>query len=312
MKNKFFTYFRLLAVVLVLGLAFGACDDTNIGKLEKLPSNATRADVEATMDEILDHPKSSEIAKADLRQLKMVLNDNTSDDYWESHRKLYIEEINEKIPPMPSLVDMFVKNKDFITPILSIVSIVFALIAILISIIVSFIKGNRDDKNKMYLRLEFASIEFFKWEAENRIELVKIRQAIKDKWEEDNVKDYIIPNNIGMRKQIEKIITPEEDILLETWCTQGLNLFELMIENTLEGKFPVDIFGTWLPWIFEFAKEYGFKQMWRSRLWLHYSSDCGTIIDKAIEISDKSKFITEIKKENKKFKHLDMEVWINN
>jgi hypothetical protein len=84
-----------------------------------------------------------------------------------------------------------------------------------------------------------------------------------------------------------------------------------VIENTLSGKFRLDIFATWLPWIYEFTKEDGFEPMWQSRLFLHYSSDCNTIMNEAIQNNNKKGFVTSIKKEYKKLKHMDVNTWLN-
>jgi hypothetical protein len=152
----------------------------------------------------------------------------------------------------------------------------------------------------MYQRLEFASIECFKWESENRKELVEIRDKFKKNWRNESQKDGETPREIRIR--ISQTILPEEMILLETWCTMELNLFELIITNTLDDTARGDVFVTWLPWIFEATHESGFEQMWQGRLFAHYLGNCKNIIDCAINNTSKESFVEDISAKYKKLK----------
>ncbi|MDR2923354.1 MAG: hypothetical protein LBU85_08445 [Treponema sp.] len=84
------------------------------------------------------------------------------------------------------------------------------------------IRQREIEKNSMYQQLELASIELFRWEASNRAELEKIMEAY--------------PN-----------VTESDKKLLESHCTQTMNLFELCIHNENTRTLPKKVFGSWLP-----------------------------------------------------------------
>ncbi|MDR0655821.1 MAG: GNAT family N-acetyltransferase [Treponema sp.] len=135
------------------------------------------------------------------------------------------------------------------------------------------------EKNSMYQQLELASIDCFRWESSNRSELSRIRQ------EYPNVSD-------------------EDEILLETYCTQVMNLFELCIHNETKRTLPGKVFGSWLPWIYEFANAPGFDKIW-SEIKLNYIPECRKVIEYAIKNNERM-FIIGI---CKKF-HLKTNEWL--
>jgi hypothetical protein len=316
MKNRFFANAGFFAAVFALGFALCACDGNRAWKLEKLPSDATKAKVQEVMDEILSHSESSKADQATVEKLKRNMSDITDDD-WKKSGELYITIINKMIPIkqplLESVTDIVRENQNLIMPVASLLTVSVSLLGVFVTIIINFIKRNKDDRNKMYLQLEFASIEFFKWEADKKKELVEIRNLFREEEKKDtkrdlkHITDSVNVDTVKMREDIKLLIGEEGEILLDTWCTQQLNLFELMVEHTLKGKFPMDIFETWLPWIYEFAKESGTKKMWISELCFHYSSVCGTIVDYAVsdDCKNMKQFKTYIKKNLKKLKELN-------
>ena len=140
--------------------------------------------------------------------------------------------------------------------------------------LVSLKKQREIEKNGIYQQLELASIGFFKWEAENNNTLSKIR------------------NN-------QQNISDDEEKIAETYYTQVMNLFELIIHNINRRAIPHEVFGSWLPWIHEFANEPGFDKIW-PEIRLHYIPECRKVIESAME-QPSDKFIWEICK-NKKYK----------
>jgi hypothetical protein len=297
MKNSFFTKAGLLTVILVLGLVSAACDGTS---LEKLLPNAAAAQVEITMDSMLASPECSEKNKARVEELKSLLQKNLSDDYWKEHSKSYITEINAMIPLELPVVERIMKNNDFLIPLTAALTLA---VSLLLTVINGIFERNmrkkerkertEKEKNELYLRLEFASIDFFKWEADKSDGLVEIRRKFQENWKTENSKDGETPKETMRR--ISQTILPQEEILLETWCTMQLNLFELIIDNTLEGVGRGDVFVTWLPWIFEAAHEAGFKQMWDGRLFAHYLGNCKKVIEYALHGPDtKESFVEKI------------------
>ncbi|GAB6393282.1 MAG: GNAT family N-acetyltransferase [Treponematales bacterium] len=137
------------------------------------------------------------------------------------------------------------------------------------------------EEYKIYQELELASVEYFRWEAENREALSKM-----------NLEAY--PD-----------VSDEECTLIETWVTQGLNLFELCVSNHRRGIFPDKVFGTWLPWIHEFAHEPGFAKIWPEMKY-NYLPELRHLIEHAME-HDAYVFISEI---CKKHKGLEVSDWI--
>ena len=136
------------------------------------------------------------------------------------------------------------------------------------------------EKNHMYQQLELASIDFFKWEAENRKDLLNLK------------KEY--PND-----------SDEDRKLVETYCTQAMNLFELCIHNEITKTLPDNVFGSWMPWIYEFAHEPGVDKMW-SEIRLNYLPECREVMDSAIKKKERNDFIIEMCKKYS----LKIEDWI--
>jgi len=164
--------------------------------------------------------------------------------------------------------------------IMSVSGIITAIIA-LTSFIHNSKRQREIEKNSMYQRLELASIEFFKWEASNRKELRIIKEKCPD-------------------------ITDDEDKLLETYCTQALNLFELCIHNENTRMLPDKVFGSWIPWIYDFIHEPGIIGKW-NELRLNYTPECREIIERAIRNNNREDlFIIEMCDKH----HLKKEDWI--
>jgi hypothetical protein len=134
-------------------------------------------------------------------------------------------------------------------------------------------KQRKIERNRMYQQLEFEAIKFFRWEASHR----KV-------W-------------IRMRNEYSKISVADE-LLIETWCAQALNLFELCIHNARNRTLPSEILVTWLPWIHDVSHEPSFGRIW-PKLKIHYLPECGKFIECALECTVMENFISKICKEYK-------------
>jgi hypothetical protein len=164
---------------------------------------------------------------------------------------------------------MFAAFQNIMPVIVAFSGLLVAIIA-LVSFISTSIRQRETEKNSIYQRLELASIEFFRWESENRKEL------------SEKKKEY--PND-----------SDEDKKLVETYYTQAMNLFELCIHNKKTQTLPGNVFGSWLPWIYEFAHELGFDKMW-PEIRLNYLPECRKVMECAIK-NKKDDFIIEMCKE---------------
>jgi GNAT superfamily N-acetyltransferase len=79
---------------------------------------------------------------------------------------------------------------------------------------------------------------------------------------------------------------------MQARCFQTLNLFELCIDSARRRTLPDKVFGSWLPWIYEFANEPGFQELW-SEIRTNYVPGCREVIDAALE-NPENRFIEKI------------------
>jgi hypothetical protein len=182
-----------------------------------------------------------------------------------------------------------------------------SLIILLITSIFFIWKKARDRSEDLYQKLEMASIEFFKWESANRCELAAIEARGPTEYLESTSTTPSLPTtpcvttasctNCTQRSSCTAC-TSAQAILVKTYCTLVLNLFELAIYNFNKGVFSKEVFWTWLPWIYEFGSEKKVKAYW-PLLKKHYLNECGELITRATEGKSKIDFILKSKKLNK-------------
>ncbi len=139
------------------------------------------------------------------------------------------------------------------------VSILVALTTFFISNLINKIKDRKLARKEIYLSLEYASIDLFRFEAEN-IEL------IRPVWQ----KDILIP----------KRGTAEYEVLVNYLC-QMLNLFELAISFRGNKTMPHDVFGSWVDWYYKLAKAPGFLILWPD-IRVNYVEQLRKILDYAV------------------------------
>jgi len=159
---------------------------------------------------------------------------------------------------------------DFINEIDSHAVSIAAIIA-LISFLFSSYRQRKIEKSSMYQELELASINLIKWETENRKILIRVREQYTN----------------GCQN-----ISPEDEEFIKAKYFSTLNLFELCISSAKRRTLPKNVFGSWLPWIHEFANDPGFREHW-SEIETNYVPECREIIATAIKNSEED-FIKKI------------------
>jgi len=147
-----------------------------------------------------------------------------------------------------------------------------AVVATLIIFIVNSNENKKILKREIYQRLEFASIDLFRFEMEQSDKCWKL-------YNED----------FDIAKEAEG--QTERD--LTNHITQILNLFEMSTE--LHNKKIIDdkIFSTWVPWIYEIAKYKNFQYLWKEDLNNHYTKDLYDLIEISIP-NDYADFIEKL------------------
>lgn len=133
-------------------------------------------------------------------------------------------------------------------------------------IIAQAVQRNRDRavaRRGIYEKLELASIELFRFEADH-IEL------IRPVWEE--------------KTPLPHKGTAEYMATLNYVC-QMLNLFELSIQFRKDGTMPEDVFSSWMAWMFMVVKAPGFPELWEDAR-SNYLPRLRNIMDGGIRIVD--------------------------
>jgi len=124
-------------------------------------------------------------------------------------------------------------------------------------------KKDRKQANKeSYQQLEFASIDLFRFEAEN-IEL------IRPIWEED--------------REIPSKNTAEYIVLMNYVC-QMLNLFEMATKFRKDKTLLPEVFGTWIAWFQLLVMSPGFHEIWKD-VRMDYLPELREIMDGGILIA---------------------------
>jgi hypothetical protein len=136
-----------------------------------------------------------------------------------------------------------------------------SVVVVVIIFILSNIENKKILKREIYQRLEFASIDLFRFEMEQSDKCWKLYNK-----------------NFNIAEEADD--QTEQD--LTNHITQILNLFEMSTE--LHNKKIIDdkIFSTWVPWIFEIANYRNFQYLWKEDLNKHYTKDLYELIEISI------------------------------
>ena len=150
---------------------------------------------------------------------------------------------------------------DYIDRLLEPISIITlaSVIVLIITLILNNRKTGKIQKADVYLRLELASIELFRFEMEQSDKTWRLYNEHFKLAHEKNP------------KKAEREITNH--------ITQLLNLFEMSIELHNRKIIDDEIFCTWLKWIFETAQLETFKCLWEKNLENHYTNSLRNLIE---------------------------------
>jgi len=158
-----------------------------------------------------------------------------------------------------------------------ILQITSLLLATATFVIAQAIQKRRDREianREIYQKLEFASIDLFRFEAANL-------NLIRPVWEK----------NTNMPP-----IGTAEHIATMNYVCQILNLFELAIKFRKEKVLPADIFGTWVAWFYNLITAPGFPIIWKE-VNMDYLKELTNIINGGLVIMKEEK--SEEKKSEK-------------
>jgi len=131
-------------------------------------------------------------------------------------------------------------------------------------IIAHAIQRSRDRKiarRDIYQKLEFASVELFRFEADHL-------DLIRPIWEEG--------------RPLPAKGTAEYVAIMNYIC-QILNLFELAIKFRKDNTMPADIFGSWVAWFYLLLRAPGFPAIWKDTKW-NYLPQLRNVMDGGLQI----------------------------
>lgn len=147
-------------------------------------------------------------------------------------------------------------------------------------LIAHFVNAAKDRKNanrEIYQKLELASIDLFRFEADHI-------EYIRPVWEETT--------------PLPPAQTAERNVVTNYAC-QMLNLFEMAIRFRKEKIMPAEVFVSWISWIYDLCNAPHFPEIWYDTR-LNYTMDLRKIINKGVEYTI-SKSISDSKMEFYKF-----------
>ena len=117
-------------------------------------------------------------------------------------------------------------------------------------------------RREIYQRLELASIELFRFEADHL-------DLIRPLWDGS-----------------EPPADPAAYQAYRNYLSQILNLFEMAAELYCEGVLDEDVFASWVAWFQEIGRAPGFRPMWEGGLRDHYTGALCELMDCAIKPGD--------------------------
>lgn len=144
------------------------------------------------------------------------------------------------------------------------ISIIIAALTFVIAQAFEKKKDRKQANRESYQQLEFASIDLFRFEAEN-IDL------IRPIWEDD--------------KEIPGRNTAEYIVLMNYVC-QMLNLFEMALRFRKDKTLLPEVFGTWIAWFQLLICSPGFRIIWKD-VRMDYLPELREIMDGGIQIAQK-------------------------
>jgi hypothetical protein len=141
-------------------------------------------------------------------------------------------------------------------------------------------QGARLQRTEIYQRLELASVEVFKFEAQEASKLEKFRDRVvrPDKFgaawpaierfeEMEELGDAGEADRRDPSGQLRKVYEQYENIeehvrVARKYYEQTLNLFEMAARFRADGIMDERVFGSWVIWYFDTVQEWAFRWMW--------------------------------------------------
>jgi hypothetical protein len=127
-------------------------------------------------------------------------------------------------------------------------------------------QGRRDTRNKrreIYQNLELASVDIFRFEAQNSTIVEKVWFAGK----------------------LPKKGTVEYETV-RAYVYQILNLFEMAVRFRRQGIMPNDVFGSWVIWFYDLCSAPGFSALWPDMRW-NYLPELREILTEGLTITSR-------------------------
>jgi hypothetical protein len=121
----------------------------------------------------------------------------------------------------------------------------------------------RSQRQEVYMRLEIASNEIFRFEAQYGRVLGPYQQLMKPEFAR----------------------TDEGDAVAINYCFQVLNLFEIIVRLFRAGEVERDVAGSWVAWQYEMLEQWYFRELWGD-MRHNYTAELRAIFDQPIRVFD--------------------------
>jgi hypothetical protein len=159
---------------------------------------------------------------------------------------------------------------------------VIALLAVSVTIgifTVQSVRANRVERQENYLRLELASNDVFRFEANNADTLFKFRDETSG----------------------DAVISAKDELVADAFYYMTLNLFEISMRFRLDGTIDKNVFGSWVVWYYDTLTSWRFRERWPS-VRENYTTDLRRIFDDPVAKFDAS--IPDKERKQKFFNHV--------
>lgn len=183
----------------------------------------------------------------------------------------------------------------------ALLGILTILVGIATSVIVHIKQKRKDRKianRETYLKLELASIDLFRFEADKL-------EIIRPIWEGSKKRKTITvksPDHSSNKTTDNHIVgIKAEDLVRMNYVCQILNLFELSLKFREEKVLPKDVFGSWVAWYYLLINAPGFPEIWEDVKW-DYIPDLRKIINEGLKIVGNSSNSSDDEKRSKFYK----------
>lgn len=160
---------------------------------------------------------------------------------------------------------------------------VLALVGIVIALVGNLMqqaRATRVELQENYLKLELASVDIFRFEAE--------KAGI--------LGPYMDANDRGIAR------TAENDRIADNFYLQQLNLFEIAARFRRNGTLDKQVFGSWVMWFYDVHDSWWFRKRWRESFRDNYTADLKAVFDAPVGRYDPAQ--TEDDRKRAFFRHV--------